>query len=143
MLLTLDQAYMQLNDTAYTRSAVITDPNQPDNPIVYATKAFFELTGYSRDEVFGRNCRFLQGPGTDPEAVRHIREAIAACRPIVIDVLNYRKGGTAFWNRLRIRPSFNAGGALDGFVAVQNPISESEVRPFSVDEIDETDELTL
>lgn len=137
MLLTLDQAFSQLREAEYTRSAVITDPNQPDNPIVYATKAFFDLTGYRPDDVFGHNCRFLQGSGTDPEAIQHIHDAVEERRPIVIDILNYRKDGTPFWNRLRIRPSFNAEGALDGFVAVQNQIPEAEVRPFDIDLIEE------
>lgn len=130
MLLTLQQACLSLREEEYTRSAVITDPHQSDNPIIYATQAFFDLTGYSRAEVIGRNCRFLQGPGTDPHRVQCIHEAIEARRPITIDILNYRKDGTRFWNRLRIRPSFNEEAVLDGFVAVQNPIAESDVRPF-------------
>ena len=130
MLLTLDQAYLRLKEEDYTRSAVITDAHKPDNPIIFATQAFFDLTGYTRAEVYGRNCRLLQGPGTDPETVRHIREAIEGCRPITIDILNFCKDGRPFWNRLRIRPSFGPNGVLDGFVAVQNPIPASEVRPY-------------
>ncbi|NBC34107.1 MAG: PAS domain-containing protein [Alphaproteobacteria bacterium] len=133
MLLTLDQAYSRLTEADYTRAALITDPHRPDNPIIYATRAFYDLTGYSRDEVVGRNCRFLQGPDTDPQAVRHIREAIHALRPITIDILNYSKDGRPFWNRLRIRPSFDAQGDLESFIGVQNPIPEEDVRPFKLD----------
>lgn len=133
MLLTLDQAYSRLTEADYTRAALITDPHLPDNPIIYATRAFFELTGYSREEVIGRNCRFLQGRDTDAEAVRLIREAIDARKPITIDILNYCKDGRPFWNRLRIRPSFDASGALETFIGVQNPIPERDVRPFKLD----------
>ena len=77
-------------------SMIITDPRQPDNPIVFANAAFQKLTGYDREEIIGRNCRFLQGPLTDPHAVVEIREAIAAERDLQIDILNYRKDGSSF-----------------------------------------------
>lgn len=133
MLLTIDQAYCRIAEADFTRAALITDPHQPDNPIIYATKAFYELTGYDREEVIGRNCRFLQGRDTDPQAHSYIREAIVDLSPITIDILNYRKDGSPFWNRLRIRPSFHADGALEFFIGVQNPVSERDVRPFKLD----------
>lgn len=52
---------------------LITDPNLPDNPIVFASQGFLDLTGYPADQILGRNCRFLQGPDTDPQAVDEIR----------------------------------------------------------------------
>ena len=88
---------------------LITDPRQPDNPIVFVNDAFARLTGYSRDETLGRNCRFLQGPGTNAEDVARMRDAIRRRVPIELDLLNYRKDGTTFWNRLLMSPVFNEG----------------------------------
>ena len=90
---------------AVTQGILITDPTQPDNPIIYASPGFEWLTGYPADEVVGRNCRFLQGPKTDPEAVAQVREAVRAGRPCSVELLNYRKDGTAFWNALSVSPS--------------------------------------
>ncbi|MGF3027783.1 HWE histidine kinase domain-containing protein [Methylobacterium aquaticum] len=98
---------------------VITDPHQPDNPIVFVNDAFTRLTGYSRDEIVGRNCRFLQGPETDPEGVARIRDAIARQVPIEIDLLNHKKNGEAFWNRLLVSPVFDDAGRLTYFFASQ------------------------
>lgn len=86
---------------------LITDPRQPDNPIVFVNDAFARLTGYSREETLGRNCRFLQGPGTNLDDIAKVRKAIADREPIEIDLLNYRKDGTLFWNRLLVSPVFN------------------------------------
>ncbi|APY15799.1 PAS domain S-box protein [Brucella sp. 10RB9214] len=98
---------------------LITNPHLPDNPIVFANPAFLKLTGYEADEVMGRNCRFLQGHGTDPAHVRAIKSAIAAEKPIDIDIINYKKSGEAFWNRLHISPVHNADGRLQHFVSSQ------------------------
>ena len=98
---------------------VITDPRQPDNPIVFVNDAFCRLAGYDRDEILGRNCRFLQGPNTDREAVARLREALEAVRPIELDLLNYRKDGEPFWNRLLIAPVRDAAGELAYFFASQ------------------------
>ena len=108
-----------------TRMAMlITDPRQKDNPIVFANAAFLQLSGYSREEVIGSNCRFLQGPESDPAAVTAIREAIAARRDIAIDILNYRKDGTAFWNGLYISPVTTASGELQFFFASQLDVTD-------------------
>ena len=85
-------------------AALVTDPSQPDHPIIFANKTFEELTGYSMDETIGRNCRFLQGETTDPASVEIIRDAITDERPVMITLLNYKKDGTPFWNRLSINP---------------------------------------
>ncbi|GLS43834.1 histidine kinase dimerization/phosphoacceptor domain -containing protein [Methylobacterium brachythecii] len=103
---------------------IITDPRQPDNPIVYMNDAFLGLTGYGRDEIMGRNCRFLQGPGTDKAAVRQIREATEANRDISIDVLNYRKDGTPFWNALYVSPVSNEAGEVLYFFASQVDVTD-------------------
>jgi PAS domain S-box-containing protein len=103
---------------------VVTDPRRPDNPIVFANGAFFDLTGYSDEEVIGRNCRFLQGPQTDPRTVDEVRLAVKERRAVAVDLLNYRKDGTPFWNALFIGPIFDKGGELLYFFASQMDITE-------------------
>ena len=98
---------------------IVTDPRRPDNPIVFANDAFCRLTGYPRDEIVGRNCRFLQGPGTDRDTVARIRAAVDAARPIEVDICNHRKNGTPFWNRLLLAPVHDRGGELAYFFASQ------------------------
>ena len=103
-------------------SVVFSDPSLPDNPMIYVSDEFEAQTGYAAEEAVGRNCRFLQGPGTDPHAVEAIRQALRARTTFSIDILNYRKDGTPFMNRLRIRPIFDERGALRFFVGAQNPV---------------------
>jgi PAS domain S-box-containing protein len=81
---------------------IVTDPKRPDNPIIFANNAFIDMTGYSREEIVGSNCRFLQGPETDPNAVREVREAIEARTEVAFELVNYKKGGSSFWNALFI-----------------------------------------
>ena len=96
---------------------VITDATRADNPIVFANASFCHLTGFSQGEVIGRNCRFLQGPETDPMAVDRIRRAIIAAEAIAIDIRNHRKDGTAFWSRLMIVPVLGPDGRVAYFFA--------------------------
>lgn len=98
---------------------ILTDPRHPDNPIVFANKAFLDLTGYEEAEVLNRNCRFLQGAHTDRETVRLLRESIAAREAISIEILNYRRDGTAFWNAVFIGPVYDKAGELLYFFASQ------------------------
>jgi PAS domain S-box-containing protein len=98
---------------------VITDPRRPDNPVVFANDAFCRLTGYQRGEILGRNCRFLQGPESDPEAVGRIRAAVEAAEAIEIDIQNHRKNGEPFWNRLLMAPVRDANDELAYFFASQ------------------------
>lgn len=91
---------------------VVSDPRQPDNPIVMANRAFLEMTGYGADEVIGRNCRFLQGGGTSAETISAIREAMREEREIEVEILNYRKDGSAFWNQLGLSPVHDDEGRL-------------------------------
>lgn len=91
---------------------VVTDARQPDYPIVLANDAFLHLTGYTADEVLGRNCRFLQGDGTSPAAVAEIRSGLKADREVSVELLNYRKDGTPFWNRLHLSPVHDDAGQL-------------------------------
>jgi PAS domain S-box-containing protein len=85
-------------------SMIVTDPNQDDNPIIFCNAAFERLTGYSNDELIGSNCRLLQGEGTNAQTVTKVRESIAAGRDVSVDILNYRKDGSPFWNALFISP---------------------------------------
>ena len=86
---------------------VVTDPHQPDNPIIFCNDAFSSLTGYAQDEILGYNCRFLQGPETDRTVIDQIRGAIARREEIAVEVLNYRKNGSTFWNALFVSPVFD------------------------------------
>ncbi|MCR5877518.1 histidine kinase dimerization/phosphoacceptor domain -containing protein [Phenylobacterium sp. J367] len=83
---------------------VLTDARAGDHPIVFANDAFLNLTGYRREEVTGRNCRFLQGDGTDPETVAQIGAAVRDGRELRCEIVNYRKDGTSFWNQLSVVP---------------------------------------
>jgi PAS domain S-box-containing protein len=103
---------------------VVTDPAQPDNPIVFCNVAFQNLTGYAREEIIGRNCRFLQGPDTDPDSVSKIRQAINEGRDVDVDLLNYRKDGTTFWNALYMSPVRDKDGVLRFFFASQMDVTE-------------------
>ncbi|MFQ0814166.1 DNA helicase [Brucella anthropi] len=98
---------------------LITNPRLPDNPIVFANKAFQTLTGYDSEEIIGKNCRFLQGPATDPRHVEMIRAALDTEQSVDIDILNYKKSGEPFWNRLHISPVKTQDGALHHFVSSQ------------------------
>lgn len=102
---------------------VIADARSPDNDIVLVNQAFLDLTGYTADEVIGRNCRFLQGPGTDPSDVAAIRTGLAGDRNVDVELLNYRKDGSSFWNQLIISPIFDEAGDLLYYFASQKDVS--------------------
>ncbi|MGV3743004.1 MAG: histidine kinase famiy protein [Burkholderiaceae bacterium] len=106
---------------------VVTDPNLEDNPVVFVNKAFLDLTGYAEEQVLGRNCRFLQGPQTDPETVAEIREALSSQRAIAIDILNYKADGSSFWNALFIGPIFDQEGRLLYYFSSQMDITQRRI----------------
>ena len=107
----------------YTRAGLtITDPSLPDNPIIYTNKGFLDLTGYEREEVLGKNCRFLQGKQTNPTTIKEMRQAIAARSAITVQILNYTKDGRPFWNELYIDPLWMEDKLY--FVGVQKDITE-------------------
>jgi PAS domain S-box-containing protein len=110
--------------SAIAQGLLITDPNQPENPLVYVSPAFERITGYSPAEVLGRNCRFLQGKETDPSVVREMRHAIRQGRDCAVELLNYRKDGTPFWNNLTIVPVKDEAGRLTHFVGVMTDVTE-------------------
>ncbi|EOA05888.1 histidine kinase [Herbaspirillum frisingense GSF30] len=102
---------------------IVSDPNQPDNPIIFVNNAFINMTGYSRADVIGKNCRFLQGPETDRAVVAQVREAVLERREIATELLNYRKNGSTFWNALFISPVYDQHGELKYFFSSQLDIS--------------------
>jgi PAS domain S-box-containing protein len=125
----LTKAHARVLGHAGERSALIVDARAHDHPIVFVTDAFLAMTGYPRDQVIGRNCRFLQGPDTCPRAIADIRAALRDGRALTRDIRNYRRDGTAFWNRLSIRPIRDADGRLHRFVGLQREIPSCEVWP--------------
>ena len=106
---------------------IVTDPRQYDNPIVFANDAFLRLTGSTRLEVTGRNCRFLQGPETDPAAVDRIRAAVRDAVDVHVHLLNYRKDGTTFYNALYVGPVRDEAGTVVYFFASQFDVTEHYV----------------
>ncbi|TMW73470.1 PAS domain-containing protein [Alteribacter natronophilus] len=124
----------------YTRVGVImTDPDLEDHPIVYANRAFEEMTGYSADEFIGKNCRFLQGADTDADEVAKIREAVNTRQSVTVTIKNYRKNGEAFWNELHIDPVFDEANSKRYFVGVQKDVTDyrtaKEELLLSIDEV--------
>jgi PAS domain S-box-containing protein len=107
-----------------SQGIVMADARQPEHPIIYVSAGFERLTGYSAAEVLGRNCRMLQGAETDRETVARLRDAIAAARPIEVEIVNHRKDGTPFWNALSLNPVRDEDGTLACFVGVQTDVTE-------------------
>jgi two-component system, cell cycle sensor histidine kinase and response regulator CckA len=101
----------------------ITDPARLDNPIIYVNDSFLRMTGYAREDVIGKNCRFLQGPNTAPEAIERLRLAIRDGESCLVELLNYRKDGASFWNGLSISPIRDAAGQVANFVGVLTDVS--------------------
>jgi diguanylate cyclase (GGDEF)-like protein/PAS domain S-box-containing protein len=112
---------------AVSHGITITDPHQPDNPIVYANAAFEHLTGYSAEEVIGRNCRFLQGSERDQPSLEEVRAAIREERECRVVVRNYRKDGTLFWQELSISAVRDEQGRLTHFVGVHADVTERKL----------------
>ena len=111
--------------TASPVAAVISNPRLPDNPIVECNAAFEALTGYERDEIIGRNCRFLRGPGTEPELTEELRLGIREGRPVLVEIINYKKDGTPFRNAVMVAPIFDAQGELEYFLGSQVDVSKA------------------
>jgi len=121
-----DQEILHLKDRALDGAAegiVISDARLPDNPLIYVNSGFVRLTGYAADDVLGRNCRFLQGPRTDPATTEVIRRAIHEERSCRVEILNHRKDGTIFWNDLSITPVLDATGQVTHFIGIQSDIT--------------------
>ncbi len=110
-------------------ATIITDMRQPDYPVVATNAAFCELTGYSEDEIIGRNCRFLSGPKTDPRAQRTLGDAIREARPAITEVLNYKKDGSTFRNAVMIAPIMGPDGEVAYYLGSQMDVSEGKNLP--------------
>lgn len=115
--ITLLEAMLDGSRTA----ALFTDPSQEDHPIIYANRTFETLTGYTPEETIGNNCRFLQGADTDPKDVKKMRDAIRQESSITVTLKNYKKDGSAFWNRVNIEP-IRTGGRLF-FIGTQTDVT--------------------
>lgn len=101
----------------------ISDPDRENNPLIYVNDAFQRVTQYTFEEVVGQNCRFLQGPKTDPETVDKMRTAIEEDYPVTVEVKNYRKDGTEFWNEVTIAPIEDGDGEVTNYVGFQNNVT--------------------
>lgn len=118
---------LQLRERAIEASSlgiIITDARREDHPIIYANPAFARMTGYSREELIGRNPRMLQGPETDPKSVEEIRKALREACPCLITLKNHRKDGSIFWNELFISPVRDAKGDVTHFIGTQTDVTE-------------------
>ena len=104
----------------------ITDATVADNPIIYVNPSFERITGYSRDELIGKNCRFLQGSDTDTAAAQQLRTAIEEGRESHVILRNFRKDGTPFWHELSIAPVYNSRRHLTHFIGVQTDITDRQ-----------------
>ncbi|MBX0284936.1 PAS domain-containing protein [Haloarcula salinisoli] len=121
------RAELELKERAMDEAPVgilISDPDQHDNPAVYVNDQFTEMTGYPEADALGRNCRFLQGERTDPEPVAELRAAIDAERPVSVELRNYRRDGTEFWNRVSVAPIRNSEGEVTNYVGFQEDVTE-------------------
>jgi PAS domain S-box-containing protein len=118
---------LQVKNRAMDEAAVgitITDPHQSDNPLVYANEGFERITGYDSEEILGKNCRFLQGPATDPEAIDQLRTAVEAREATTVELINYRCDGTPFWNHVVLNPVFDEVGGLRHYLGFQTNVTE-------------------
>ncbi|MFC6865223.1 PAS domain S-box protein [Halomicroarcula sp. GCM10025817] len=130
------EADLALKERAMDEAPVgitLTDPSQDDNPLVYVNDRFEEITGYDRAEILGRNCRLLQGEGTDPEPVAKLRAAIDDERPVTVELRNYRADGTEFWNRVTVAPIADGTGEVTNFVGFQEVVTERTERELALE----------
>jgi adenylate cyclase len=120
------QEALNLRDKAIEASSVgivIADAQLPDMPLIYINSAFEKMTGYSREETIGKNCRFLQGKNTSQATIDQLRKAIKEETNCTVILLNYHKNGTPFWNELTISPIYNLDNKLTHFVGIQNDVT--------------------
>lgn len=113
----------QILDTC-VNGVTLSDPDQPDNPIVYANDAFERITGYRQDEIIGRNCRFLQGEERDQPEIQRIRDAMRTESEVTVTLRNYRKDGTPFYNEFTIRPLVDRNGAVVYYLGIQHDVTD-------------------
>lgn len=111
---------------------VVTNPHRSDNPIEIANEAFCKLTGYSEREIVGRNCRFLAGEETEQWISDQIRNAIRDKRPVLVDILNYKRDGSEFRNGVMIAPLFDENEQVAYFLGSQVDLGENDAAALSV-----------
>ena len=128
---------------AAPNGVTIADVRQPDCPVVYCNPAFTAITGYTAADVLGRNCRFLQGPDTDPEAVNRVRHAVKHGQSCTVVLKNYRKNGTPFWNELTMTAVYDPSGQLTHFIGVQNDVTAREEAEMALAQANEELELRV
>jgi PAS domain S-box-containing protein len=104
-----------------------------DNPIIFCNYAFERITGYSQEMILGRNCGFLQGQTRDQSARAFFQNALSSNQPFVVELFNYKRGGTAFWNELYISPIRNITGKVTNYVGIQNDITDPKIRQMQID----------
>ncbi len=107
-------------------ASVVSDPRLPDNPLIAINKAFEDLTGFSKEECVGRNCRFLAGSGTEPWLTEKIREGVREHKPVLVEILNYKKDGTPFRNAVLVAPIYGDEDQLQYFLGSQVEIAEGD-----------------
>ena len=107
-------------------ASVVSDPSLPDNPLVAVNDAFIQLTGYSREECLGRNCRFLAGKGTEPWLTDKIREGVRDHKPVLVEILNYKKDGTPFRNAVLVAPIYDEENELLYFLGSQVEVEDDQ-----------------
>ena len=112
-------------------AAVISNPRLPSNPIVAVNDAFCHLTGYPVDEIIGRNCKFLAGPATEPWLTERISAGVRERRPVLVEILNYKRDRTPFRNAVLVAPVFDAEGELEYFLGSQVELPDDAVGPLS------------
>ena len=110
-------------------ASVVSDPRLPDNPIIACNQAFMDLTGYSEEEIVGRNCRFLAGPATEPWLTETIRQGVRERRAVMVEILNYKKDGTKFRNAVVVAPIFDEAGELEYFHGSQVELEDGAQSP--------------
>ena len=109
-------------------ASVISNPRLPENPIIAANQAFCDLTGYPSEQIIGRNCKFLTGPGTESWLTNKLRLGIQARRPTLVEILNYKRDGTPFRNAVLVAPVFDEAGELEYFIGSQVELDEQQDR---------------
>lgn len=118
--------WLALKDRALAAAAegiTIADARLPGRPLIYVNEGFVRLTGYSATEALGRNCKFLQGEDTAPATIKEIRDSLTEARDCTVEILNHRKDGTPFWNRLSITPVRDQAGVVTHFIGVQSDVT--------------------
>jgi DNA-binding CsgD family transcriptional regulator len=112
-------------------ASVISDPRLPDNPIIACNRSFCKLTQYGPDDILGRNCRFLSGPGTEPWLTEAITDGVRNHRPVLVEILNYKRGGLPFRNAVLVAPMYDEADELLYFLGSQIELPDNGPGPSS------------